>query len=94
MKQTRIFQEKTRERSEAIASACNFIKKETLPQVFTCEFCENSQNTFSNRTPPVVAFERWKIVKPITLQINFLTGVSGNRVNDHYARNVYIEVTL
>ena len=42
----------------------------------------------------MVAFERWKIVKPITLQINFLTGVSGNKVNDHYARNVYIEVIL
>ena len=26
--------------------ACNFIKKETLAQVFSCEFCENSRNTF------------------------------------------------
>ena len=26
--------------------ACNFIKKESLPQVFTCEFYENSKNTF------------------------------------------------
>ena len=25
---------------------CNFIKKETLAQVFSCEFCENSKNTF------------------------------------------------
>ena len=24
----------------------NFIKKETLAQVFSCEFCEISQNTF------------------------------------------------
>ena len=26
--------------------ACNFIKKETLAQVFSCEFCEISNNTF------------------------------------------------
>ena len=27
-------------------SPCNFIKKETLTQVFSCEFCELSKNTF------------------------------------------------
>ena len=27
--------------------ACNFNKKETLAQVFSCEFCEISNNTFS-----------------------------------------------
>ena len=27
--------------------ACNFIKKETLAQVFSCEFYETSKNTFS-----------------------------------------------
>ena len=32
--------------------ACNFIKKETLPQVFSCEFCEISNKTYSYRTPP------------------------------------------
>ena len=26
--------------------ACNFIKKETLTQVFSCEFCEISKNIF------------------------------------------------
>ena len=26
--------------------ACNFIKKETLAQVFSCEFPENSKNIF------------------------------------------------
>ena len=35
--------------------ACNFIKIETLAQVFSCEFCEISKNTFSYRTPPVAA---------------------------------------
>ena len=35
--------------------ACNFIKKETLAQVFSCEFCKISANTFSCRTPLVAA---------------------------------------
>ena len=38
---------------QALGLACNFIKKETLAQVFSCEFCEISKNTFFNRTPPV-----------------------------------------
>ena len=28
------------------SEACNFIKKETLAQVFSCEFCEIFKNTF------------------------------------------------
>ena len=28
------------------AKACNFVKKETLAQVFSSEFCEISKNTF------------------------------------------------
>ena len=31
--------------------ACNFIKKETLAQVFSCEFCEIFKNTLSYRAP-------------------------------------------
>ena len=34
---------------------CNFIKKEALAQVFLCEFCEISKNTFFYRTPVVAA---------------------------------------
>ena len=33
------------------------LKKETLAQVFSCEFCEISKNTFSYRTPPMAASE-------------------------------------
>ena len=29
-----------------VFSACNFIKKETLAQMFSCKFCEISKNTF------------------------------------------------
>ena len=39
--------------------ACNFIKKETLAQVFSCEFCEIFKNTFSYRTPLVAASVSW-----------------------------------
>ena len=31
--------------------AYNFIKKETLAQVFSCEFCEFSENNFLRGTP-------------------------------------------
>ena len=36
------------------AQACNFIKKESLVQVFSCEYCEISKNTFVYRIPLVV----------------------------------------
>ena len=29
-----------------LPDACNFIKKETLTQVFSCEFCETFENMF------------------------------------------------
>ena len=38
------------------AEARNFIKTETLTQVFYCEFCKISKNAFSYRTPLVAAF--------------------------------------
>ena len=41
--------------NKVAGGACNFIKKETLAQVFSCEFCEISKNTFSQRTPLVAA---------------------------------------
>ena len=46
--------------SKLQAEACNFIKKETLAQVFSSEFCEVSKNTFSYGTPLVAASEmKW-----------------------------------
>ena len=42
--------------------ACNFIKKETLAQAFSCEFCEISSNTFLNRTYLVGASRLLKAV--------------------------------
>ena len=37
-------------------SACNFIKKETLAQMSSCEFGKICKNTFFYRTSPVAAF--------------------------------------
>ena len=37
------------------SQACNFIKIETLAQVFSSEFCEISKNTSCYRTPAVAA---------------------------------------
>ena len=35
--------------------SCNFIKKETLAKLFSCEFYEITKNTFFYRTPLVAA---------------------------------------
>ena len=42
-----------------LPQASNFIKKETLAQVFSCKCWEISKNTFFYRTPPVAASESW-----------------------------------
>ena len=50
--------------------ACNFIKKETLTQMFSCEFCETFKKTFFYRTPLVAAsrnFDRY-IVRETPLE--------------------------
>ena len=53
----------------SLASASNFIKKETLAQVFSCEFCKISRNTFSFRTHPVAVFDRksWLIYLKVSV---------------------------
>ena len=38
---------------------CNFIKKESLVQVFSWRFCQISKTTFSYRTPLVAASVLW-----------------------------------
>ena len=47
------------------ASARNFIKRDTLAQVFSCEFCEISKNTFSYRTPLAAASFVFSIIQII-----------------------------
>ena len=38
-----------------VPEACNFIKKETLAQLFSCKFCEIFESIFLYRTLPVAA---------------------------------------
>ena len=48
-------QENTCARVSFLIKLKKFIKKETLAQVLSCEFCEISKNTFFHRTPLVTA---------------------------------------
>ena len=41
--------------NKVVDLACNFIKKESLAQVFSSEFCEIFKNIFFYRTPHVAA---------------------------------------
>ena len=52
--------ENSRENTCARPQSCNFIKKETLAQVFSCEFWEIFKNIFYCRTPPVTASDNRK----------------------------------
>ena len=55
------------------ADACNFIEKETLAQLFSCEFYEISKNTFFHRAPLVatsVSFKKRYIEKPYLLCVS------------------------
>ena len=51
--------------------ACNFIKKKSLAQMFSCEFFEISKNTFFHRTPLVAASERCRSFSYFLLQVFF-----------------------
>ena len=49
-----------------VAENCSFIKIKTLAQVFSCEFCEISKNTFSYITPRLAVSEiRNEILKGV-----------------------------
>ena len=50
---------------EILLGSATFLKKETLMQLFSCEFWEISKKTFSYRTPPVVAFVSYIFAKEI-----------------------------
>ena len=43
------------EKISYVGQACSFIRIETLAHVFSCEFGKISKNTFSYRTPQVIA---------------------------------------
>ena len=49
--------ESLQKHSSGGARPTTLLKKKTLAQVFSCEFCEISKNTFSYRRPPMAASE-------------------------------------
>ena len=51
-----------RPEKEITKKAFNFIKKESLAQVLSCEFGKISKNTFCYRTPPVAASDRYSAI--------------------------------
>ena len=53
-------------------AACNFIKKETLVQVFSCEFCEISKTAFFKEHVWATAF------------LNTLTQINSNNTTDRF----------
>ena len=59
-----------------LPQACNFIKKETLRQVFSCEFCEISEHTFFTKhlraTASVLKKSLMKHFISCAVMINFL----------------------
>ena len=47
----KVFLEISQNSLENKPKACHFSKKETLAQMFSCEFCEIFKNTLLHRTP-------------------------------------------
>ena len=64
--------------------ACNFIKKEALAQVFSCEFCKTSENIFlqnSSGRLPLNDFVCWKLWKSSTWQNLLKTWKSARKIS-------------
>ena len=59
------------------ASTCNFIKKETLVQVFSCGFCEIFKNIFFYRTL------RWLLLLFFKIYRNLYIKAQQNRSSSH-----------
>ena len=56
------------------------LKKETLAQVFSCEFCEIFKNTFFYRTPPVAASEMQKQRQWLATAVNDIWVIWCNQI--------------
>ena len=67
-----IFKRRHEKDQKQSPQAVTLLKKRLCHRCFPVNFAKCLKNTFSNKAPPVAAPERWKIVKPITLRINFL----------------------
>ena len=54
------------------AKACNFVKKETLAQVFSCESCKISKNTFFTEHLGTTASRHYSASLPRALRIQYI----------------------
>ena len=64
-------------------SACNFIKKESLAQVFSCEFCEISKNTSGWLLLQLISLrcpQKFIIIQVFLCEYNFLKNHPQRRV--------------
>ena len=72
--------------------ACNFLKKQTLTQVFSCEFCEISKSNFSYRTPPVAASDHISVkVRKFTTFGDKSLATSGPNIGNALPQNMKAE---
>ena len=62
----KMFLEISQNSQENNLQACNFIKKETLAQLFACVFCEISKNIFSDNTSRWLLLNSGKTRKKIS----------------------------
>ena len=61
---------------------CNFIKKETLAQVFSCEFCEISNNTFSTEhLKTTVSYKKCVCFETLTITYYLQKGNTSEKAN-------------
>ena len=65
----KVFLESCKIHRKTRLEACNFITKEILAQVFSCEFCKISKKTFYYRTSLVAASVKAKVVLTMSLKI-------------------------
>ena len=67
------------------AEACNFIKRESLTKVFSCEFYERLRAPFFHRIPPVAASAAMKNYYKISSTIcNVFLCIFGNFQNNYF----------
>ena len=62
--------------------ACNFIKKETLPRVFSCELCEIFKNTFFIEHFRWLLLVVWEngLIRMLRLITKFMTSQTGRQI--------------
>ena len=72
--------------------ACNFIKKETLAQMFSCEFCEISKNTFFTKhlwaTACILYISEWNVLSQC------LTGIYQNILYTYFYWNFLQKISV